>query len=251
LAAAAGGEAQTVRATLMTSVSPAHCVQAQNSSTGADLIRCPKPLREAVTEAATTCRDAGGTLSGTAAGNVWSIDVNGDERQELAFELDGNVQCEGAYSVFSCGSLGCPKSLYELRNGEWTVIGSIYASVPEELTLGGAAAADGHRTLEVCAKEKCAERWFYEWLGATYDGTRLEVLGAKVDVAGSIHGLYPLAAATTLRATPAANGADAGRYEAGTDVAIIGTTEGGDYYYVSPCNACDSGFAPRSAVTVQ
>lgn len=249
LIAAAGGEAQPARATLMTSVSPAHCVQAQNAGTGADLIRCPRPLRAAVEEATRVCREAGGTLSGTQEGNVWSIDVDGDERQELLFELDGNVQCEGAYSVFSCGSLGCPKALYELRDGQWTVIGSIYASVPEELTLA-ATAADGHRTLEVCAKENCIERWFYEWLGTAYDATRLEVRGAPVDVAGSIHGLYPLAAATTLRATPATNATDVGRYDAGTDVAIIGTAGGGDYYYVSPCNACESGFAPRGAVTV-
>jgi hypothetical protein len=250
LVTADNGEAQPVSATLMTSVSPAHCVQAQNAGTGADLIRCPTPLRAALAEAATVCRDAGGMLSGAQEGNVWSIDVNGDERQELVFELDGNVQCEGAYSVFSCGSLGCPKSLYELRDGQWTVIGSLYVSVPEELTLAATPASDGHRTLEVCAKQGCAERWFYEWLGTAYDSTRLEVRGAPVDVAGSIHGLYTLAAATTLRATPTANAADVGRYDAGTDVAIIGTADGGAYYYVSPCNACESGFAPRAAVTV-
>jgi hypothetical protein len=250
LLVADGGNAQSVSATLMTSVSPAHCVQALAAGTGADLIRCPTPLRAAVAEATSVCRDAGGTLSGTPEGNVWALDVNGDGRQELAFELDGNVQCEGAYSVFSCGSLGCPKSLFELRDGQWTVIASIWVSVPDELTLAGAAAADGHRTLAVCAKESCAERWFYEWLGTTYDSTRLEVRGAPVDVAGSIHGLYSLAAATTLRATPTPNGADVGRYDVGTDVSIVGTAAGGDYYYVSPCNACESGFAPRSAVTV-
>jgi hypothetical protein len=250
LSAARGGAAQPVRATLMTSVSPAHCVQAQNAGTAADPIRCPRPLRAAIEEAARICREVGGTLSGTREGNVWSIDVNGDERQELLFELDGNVQCEGAYSVFSCGSLGCPKSLYELRDGQWTAIGDIYAGVPEELTLAATAASDGHRTLEVCAKENCTERWFYEWLGTTYGSTRLEVRGAGVDVAGSIHGLHPLSSATTLRATPAANAGDVGRYDAGTDVAIIGTAESGDHYYVSPCNACESGFVPRSAVVV-
>jgi hypothetical protein len=249
LSAAPHGHAQTVRATRMTSVSPAHCVQALAAGTGADLIRCPAPLRAAVAEATTVCRDAGGTLSGAQEGNVWALDVDGDGRQELAFDLDGNVQCEGAYSVFSCGSLGCPKSLFELRDGQWTEIASIAANVPEEITLVGPA-ADRHRTLAVCAKEDCAERWFYEWLGTAYDSTRLEVRGARVDVASSIHGLYPLAADTTLRATPAANAAEVGRYDAGTDVAIVGTAEGGDYYYVSPCNACESGFAPRSAVTL-
>src|SRR5688572_13990382 len=96
LLAAAGGSSQTVGATLMTSVSPAHCVQTLAAGSGADLIRCPAPLRAAVAEASTVCRDAGGTLSGAQEGNVWALDVNGDGRQELVFELDGNVQCEGA-----------------------------------------------------------------------------------------------------------------------------------------------------------
>ena len=58
------------------------------------------------------------------------------------------------------------------------------------------------------------------------------------------------AAATTLRATPRASGEDVGHYEAGTDVAIIGTVEDGDWYYVSPCNACKRGFVLKSAVAV-
>jgi hypothetical protein len=234
----------------MTSVSPAHCVQALAAGTGADLIRCPTPLRNAVAEAAAACRGVDGTLGGEQEGNVWSIDVNGDGRQELAFELSGNVTCEGAYSLFSCGSLGCPKSLYELRDGRWAVIGGIAASAPEEIALGATAASDGHRALEVCAREGCAERWTYQWTGTTYDTTRLEVRGAGVDFAGSIHGLYALAVATTLRAAPTADAAAVGHFDAGTEVAIVGTAEDGDYYYVSPCNACDSGFVPRSAVIV-
>ena len=35
----------------------------------------------------------------------------------------------------------------------------------------------------------------------------------------------------------------------GTEVAVIGSAEGGDYYYVSPCNACASGFVPRAAIS--
>lgn len=243
-------EAQPVHATLMTSVSPAHCVQALAAGTGVDLIRCPAPLRMAVTEAITACRNVDGTLSGEQEGIVWALDVNGDGRQEVAFELDGNVACEGAYSLFSCGSLGCPKSLFELRAGQWTLIGSLSASAPDDITVATAAASDGHRALEVCTRERCAERWTYEWSGTVYDTTRLEAGGAAVDVASSIRGLYSLAAATTVRAAPRANATDVGRYDAGTEVAIVGTAEGADYYYVSPCNACDSGFVPRSAVAV-
>jgi hypothetical protein len=250
LLAACGGEAQPVRAAVLPSVSPAHCLQAMAADASVDPVRCPAPLRDAVMEATTVCREAGGTLQGAPEGTVWAIDVNGDGRQELAFELDGNVSCVDAWSVFSCGSLGCPKTLYELRSGAWVAIGEIFASEPAQLTLGTGAASDGHRVLEVCAQEGCAERWIHEWLDTAYDSTRVEVRGTRVDVAGSIHGLYPLAAQTPLRALPSEDSAEVGQYDAGTEVTIIGTADGGDYYYVSPCNACESGFAPRSAVTV-
>jgi hypothetical protein len=250
LLAAHRSEAQSpTHPSLMTSVSPAHCVQALQSGGGADLIRCPTPPREAVAEAMSICKEAGGTLSGLPEGDVWAIDVDGDGRQELSFEVGANVACEGAYSIFSCGSLGCPRALYELREGVWTVIGGLSAITPEDVTLARAAASDGHRTIEVCQQERCRERWFYEWSGTAYDSTRLEVGGARVDVAGSIHGLYPLAAATTVLPTPTANAAAGERYDAGIEVAIIGMTEDGDYYYVSPCNACDSGFVARTAVS--
>jgi len=39
------------------------------------------------------------------------------------------------------------------------------------------------------------------------------------------------------------------RYDAGTEVAIVGTAYGAGYYYVSPCNACESGLVPKSAVS--
>ncbi|HUQ52994.1 MAG TPA: hypothetical protein VM692_12285 [Gammaproteobacteria bacterium] len=251
LLAACSGEAQPpVHPLVMTSVSPAHCVQALTSGGPADLIRCPAPLRDALAEAMAVCKDAGGTLVGIPEGDVWSLDVNGDGRQELLFEIDSNVGCEGAFSIFSCGSLGCPKALYELRNGAWTVVGSLSAVAPENVTLARTAASDGHRALEVCAQQNCTELWTYEWRDSMYETTRLKVRGAGVDFAGSIHGLYPLAAATTVRATPAQRGAEVGNYDARTEVAIIGTAEGADYYYVSPCNACESGFVPRSAITV-
>jgi hypothetical protein len=204
-----------------------------------------------VAEADAQCREAGGTLEGAAEGNVWAIDVNGDGRSELALELDGTVTCTDAWSVFSCGSLGCPKTLYELRGGAWTGVGSIFASWPEQVELGASRSADGYRALEVCPRDACPERWTYEWQGESYEATRIEVRNTRVDLASTVQGLHSLAAETTVRATPRANGADVGRYGAGTSVAIIGTAEDGAWYYVSPCNACDSGFVPRSAVTLQ
>jgi hypothetical protein len=245
---AAESGAQSTNATRMTGVSPAHCIASLEREVLPDLIRCPRALQEAVAEADALCREARGTLEGAIDGNVWAIDVNDDGRSELAFELDGNVTCTDAWSLFSCGSLGCPKTLYELRAGAWTAIGDIFAAWPEQLTLGAARSADGHRSLEVCVESGCPERWTYEWQGTRYDTARVDVRGTRVDIAGSVSGPHALAAATTVRETPRANGADIGRYDAGTDVAIVGTA--GDWYYVSPCDACESGFVPRAAVTL-
>ena len=241
---------QPEHAARLTSISPAHCVATLERREQADPLRCPAALRNAIIEARDVCRDAGGKLAGLPEGNVWAIDVNGDRRYELAFDLDSNVSCADAWSVFSCGSLGCPKTLYELRGGAWTVVGSISATSPEQLALGATRSADGHRALELCSQDRCAERWTYEWRGKSYEMTHADVRGTRVEIASSVQGLHPLTAAATLRATPRASGEDVGRYEAGTDVAIIGTVEDGDWYYVSPCNACKSGFVPQSAVAV-
>jgi hypothetical protein len=166
------GAGQTVHATKLTSISPAHCVATLERGVPADPLRCPSALRESVVEAKAMCRQAGGTLTGAAEGNVWAIDVNGDGRDELAFSLADNVSCTGAPTLFSCGSLRCPKDLYELRDGSWKIVGSISAETPEQITLGSAAAADGHRALEVCSQNRCAERQIYEWRGKSYEPTR-------------------------------------------------------------------------------
>lgn len=166
------GTAQTVRATKLTSVSPAHCVAALDRGVAADPLRCPSALRESVMEAQAMCREVGGTLTGVVEGNVWAIDVNADERNELAFSLADNVSCTGAPTLFSCGSLRCPKALYELRDGAWQTIGSISAETPEQVTLGSAVGADEHRSLQVCSQERCAERRIYEWQGTSYELAR-------------------------------------------------------------------------------
>jgi len=163
------GHAQPVRATKMTSVSPAHCVAALTRGEGADLLRCPTPLRLAVAEAERACVEKGGKLTGAVEGEVWAIDVNADRRNELMFSLDGNVTCTEPWNLFSCGAARCPRSLYELRDGTWTVVGSIAAASPEQITLASSKAADGHRSIEVCARDRCCERAVYEWTGSRYE----------------------------------------------------------------------------------
>ena len=169
------GAAQTVHATKLTSISPAHCVATLERSGPADPLRCPSALREAVLEAKDLCRQTGGTLTGTADGNVWAIDVNGDGRNELAFALADNVSCTGAPTLFSCGSLRCPKDLYELRDGAWKSVGRFSAETPEQVTLGPAA-TDGHRSLVVCSQDRCTEKVIYEWAAGGYNVAQAETL---------------------------------------------------------------------------
>jgi hypothetical protein len=171
LLTALGARAQADRAARLTSVSPAHCVDTLAQRAATDPLRCPAALRAAIVEAQAVCRDAGGMLAGADEGNVWALDVNGDGRNELMFELDDNLTCEGAWSVFSCGSVGCPKTLYELRDRAWTAVGSIAAEAPAQVTLARAAAPDGHHTIEVCAEDDCDEPLTYEWLGTAYELT--------------------------------------------------------------------------------
>lgn len=110
---------------------------------------------------------------GAADGNVWAIDVNGDGRSELAFSLADNLSCTGAPVLFSCGSLRCPKALYELRDGSWKVVGRFSADTPEQVTLGSAT-ADGHRSLVVCSQVRCADRRIYEWAGGGYNAAQAD-----------------------------------------------------------------------------
>ena len=159
--------AQTVHATKLTSISPAHCVATLERGVPADPLRCPSALREAVVEAKDMCRQAGGTLAGAADGNVWAIDVNDDGRNELAFSLADNVSCTGVPTMFSCGTLRCPKSLYELRDGAWKVVGKFSAETPEQVTLG-AATADGHHSLVVCSQDRCTQKVTHLYGGGGY-----------------------------------------------------------------------------------
>jgi len=166
-------DAQAARAARMTSVSPAHCVAALERGEDPDPLRCPTALRLAVAEAQRSCADKGGQLTGVAEGDVWAIDVNADSRNELLFSLEGNVTCTEPWNLFACGTMRCPRNLYELRNGRWSVVGNIAADSPEQVRLGAAQAADGHRSLEVCARDRCSEPSIYEWVGSRYEATRV------------------------------------------------------------------------------
>jgi hypothetical protein len=202
----------------------------------------PEFVAEALREASKTCIDAGGKPVPAAQPELFALDVNDDSRSEFTFDLQHNITCEGAESVYSCGSLGCPVTLYEKLGGKWRPIAWIYAVAPESIQLGPESRA-GYRDLLVA--DGAAERWHYEWQGDSYDRTHLEVRGVRVEFAGSVHGLREVRMNTDLLAAPERTAQVLSRVDKGTEVAIVGTAERG-FFYVSPCNACESGFLHAS-----
>jgi hypothetical protein len=195
------------------------------------------------------CRAVGGEIAAASRPNVWAVDVNGDGRDEYAFDYDGIALCTGAASAFSCGSLGCPKELYGEHGGEWKALGEIYANSLDALEVL-ASARDGYHDLRVgCgAVVPCNERWRYVWRGDRYARVDLEARGYRVAFADSEHGLRAADGDLAVLAAPKGDAAVLAVYPAQTELAIVGTAVDSDYYYVSPCNACESGFVPKAAL---
>jgi hypothetical protein len=77
------------------------------------------------------------------------------------------------------------------------------------------------------------------------------VRGYRVDFARSLHSLYGLVGPVDVLSAPTPRASIVGHYDADIEVAIVGTTVAGDYYYVSPCSACASGFVPVAKVRVR
>jgi hypothetical protein len=211
---------------------------------------CPGFLIGALRDAYAECVAAGGRLQPNRPANVWRLDVNRDGRDEWRFDRSSDVSCVGAWSLFECGSLGCPQTLFQRRGDGWAVIGTIATRAPQTIRAL-AAPADVYAELEVgCASEPCDEHRYYRWYETEYRTEYLMVRGYRVDFVRSVHGLYGLTGPIDVLATPTPKATVVGHYDADTDVAIIGTTTIGDYYYVSPCNACASGFVPVAKVRV-
>ncbi len=247
-ALAASGAEPPVRARLDPSISIQHCLDTIDSPNERNEARCPGFLPATLKEAQQACADAGGVLTATPSADVWKLDVDGDATPEFVFEYESNVQCEGAWSVFGCGSLGCPKAIYRKHAGAWRAIAAISADAPETLELTGVAVELGYCDLRVgCVDAPCAVHSYYHWTGEQYELTHLEVRGHRVEFDNSIHGLYALTGAIDVLTEPTKGAATVGHYDADTEMAIVGTATDADYYYVSPCNACDSGFIPKSS----
>ncbi len=247
-AASPAAETDAAKPTLAKGISVGACLDAINRNAIPDAQRCPGFVVESLKSASQTCREASGTLVAAEEPAIWELDVNGDGQQEMTFALQGNVTCENAFSVFSCGSLGCPTPLYQQQNGEWREIGGLDVPTMELVSVVSPPPGQYGTLRAGCSSTDCAETWYYLWNGSAYEKSYVEVRGHRVEFANSIHGLYTLVTITRLRAIPDGSADFVARYPGDTEVAIVGTSEKGDYYYVSPCNACESGFVEKSAV---
>ncbi len=116
--------------------------------------------------------------------SLQSLDVNGDGQAELLYDFTDNYGCNGAPSVFSCGSLGCPDLLAEQRGGVWRTIGFLDASdaVAAEALSPEAGSAYGMIRGGCVGDRPCDELTYYRWDGNTYSATMIEVAGHRVDV---------------------------------------------------------------------
>ena len=241
-------ETDAAKPKLATGIAVSACLDTINREVAPDPQRCPGFVVESLKSASQTCREASGTLTAGPEQAIWELDVNGDGQQEMTFALEGNVTCENAFSIFSCGSLGCPTPLYQQQNGEWREIGGLDAATMESVSVVSTSPGQ-YGTLRVsCSSTDCVETWYYLWTGNAYEKSYVEVRGHRVNFANSIHGLYTLVTITRLLSIPEGGANFIARYPGDTEVAIVGTSEKGDYYYVSPCNACESGFVEKSAV---
>lgn len=214
----------------------AACLQADAASPA-----CPGFISSAIADAAPQCKEFGGTLQATPGATLASLDVDGDGAREYLFDFSQVYGCTTAASLFACGSLGCPTVLYREQGGGWSAIGWLSDGDAPGLEVlpganGGFAALRGG-----CAGQRpCDETRTFIWNGASYQLNRMEVRG--YEVVPTPDGLYTLTADVAVLATPAESGEVLDRYPAGRDFVLLGRVDGSDYRYVSPCNACASGF---------
>jgi hypothetical protein len=58
--------------------------------------------------------------------------------------------------------------------------------------------------------------------------------------------MYTLTGQVEVHSAPKSGSAVVGKYGKGSIFAVISRAKGTDYLYVSPCNACESGFVLKS-----
>jgi hypothetical protein len=236
------------RANSYATVDPGVCLRIARGNLSASESLCLGFISQSLVETISTCAQVGGKLVPLQPPSLQSVDVNGDGQFEFLYDVTENFQCDGAPSVFSCGSLGCPVPLFEKRNGAWIAIGF--------LSTGDAAAIEvlmpepglRYGTLRGgCAGDRPCEEWtYYRWNGSAYQRTMIEVRGHWVDVAPD--GLWTLVREVPVLASPAPDARVLERYPVDSEVVVIGDARGTPYKYVSPCNSCKNGFIDPAAL---
>ncbi len=203
---------------------------------------CPTYILQSLDYMIQECGRVGGALEPLPESAAWSLDVDGDGDAEVMLDLTQNFNCQGAPSVFSCGSLGCPYFLYIQDGDDWNELGAINADDAPGIEVLSSKAKDIPATLRggCTGQRPCSEFTFYTWNGKAYERSLIEYRGQKVDVAPG--GLWTLTRDAAVLDAPAKGAAVLDEYPTGTTVVVIGTARTGHYKFVSPCNACRRGF---------
>ena len=237
--------AESARA--VSNVDMSQCLRIASKQARPDEARCPGFIVSALIEARKTCREVGGKLVAMPQTTLSAIDVNTDSQPEYLFDYTQNVSCDGAASAFDCGSTGCGLSLYGRLGNQWQIIGNLPERSAAISTLP--TARGQYADLRVaCEGAGCAEIQRYEWNGKSYDLAGFEVRGHAVDIPLSRGQIWKFTRAVTVLADPKRGAKTLGQYKTDSFPVILGKARGAPYYYVSPCNACESGFVEQSAM---
>jgi hypothetical protein len=244
----AGAPANSARATAakFPDVDLNACLGSARGGSALSEQNCPGYISASLPDMISTCEQVGGTLVANAQPALQSLDVNGDAKPEILIDLAENYLCDGAASVFSCGSLGCATTLFERRNGSWSAIGFLNALDAPAAEVLASQPGSTYGTLRGgCSGERpCDELTYYQWDGNSYQPTLIEVRGHWVDRKNE--GFWTLTRDMPLLESPAADAAILDHYPKGTEVIVIGRSRDTPYLYVSPCNACSNGFIDRA-----
>lgn len=226
-----------------------YCLKAATGKARPDESKCPGFITQrdsGLAEAIQTCRQMGGALKPAPDATIYSLDINGDGQKEFLYEIGANFQCDSSASLFSCGSSDCPWTLYRKEQGKWHNLGAIYGGT--RISVVPSAGKSSHPDLKVlCDDTNACDSAAYHWDGARYQQIETSMKGYTIQQLGPpLQGkLITLQRKVKVLAEPRPGSRSVGEYGKGATFVIAGRAKGSDYLYVSPCNACQSGFVQK------